>query len=87
MVPCGGKIEGRYSSTGGFGGLTITFRSGKATIPNLIGEGGDEFECWMSGDKIILHKPGASSNEDMPLDINLDGTIDTPVGEIKKKGN
>jgi hypothetical protein len=40
----------------------------------------------MSGDKIILHKPGAP-NEDMPLDINLDGTIDTPVGEIKKKGN
>ena len=86
MVPCGGKIEGRYSSTGGFGGLTIVFRSGKATVPNLIGEGSDEFECWMSGDKIILHKPGAP-NEDMPLDINLDGTIDTPVGEIKKKGN
>jgi len=87
MVSCAGKIEGRYgSSAGGFGNFTIVFRAGKATVPNLIGEGGEEFECWMSGDKIILRKPGAP-NEDMPLDINNDGTIDTPLGEIKKKGN
>lgn len=87
MVSCAGKIEGRYgNSGGGFGNFTIVFRAGKATVPNLIGEGGDEFECWTSGDKIILRKPGAP-NEDMPLDINNDGTIDTPLGEIKKKGN
>lgn len=86
MAPCGGKIEGRYGTSGGFGNFTIVFRSGKATVPNLIGDGGEEFECWMSGDKIILRKPGAP-NEDMPIDINNDGTLDTPLGEIRKKGN
>jgi hypothetical protein len=40
----------------------------------------------MSGDKIILHKPG-QSNLDMPISINNDGTLDTPMGEIRKKGN
>ena len=41
----------------------------------------------MPGDKIILHKPGDSPNQDMPIDINSDGTLQTPLGEIKKKGN
>ena len=86
MVNCAGKIEGRYASTGGFGSLQITFRSGKATMGG--GFGGDEtLECWVSGDKIILHKPGDSPDQDMPIDINSDGTLQTPLGEIKKKGN
>jgi hypothetical protein len=44
-------------------------------------------ECWMAGDKIILHKPGDSAAMDMPIDVNLDGSLQTPLGEIKKKGN
>jgi hypothetical protein len=87
FTSCAGKVEGRYSNSGGFGNLTIVFRSGKATVPSTFGGGEDVFECWMSGTKIILHKPGESVNTDMPLDINNDGTIDTPLGEIKKKGN
>jgi hypothetical protein len=49
--------------------------------------GDDEvFECWMGGGRIYLHKPG-KSNLDMPININNDGTLQTPLGEIKKKGN
>jgi len=39
-----------------------------------------------SGSKIILHKPGAP-NEDMPIEINDDGTLDTPMGEVRKKSS
>jgi hypothetical protein len=85
LTSCAGKIEGRYSSTGGFGNLTITFRSGKATITGLTGD--ESFECWMGGGKIFLHPAGQPTNQDMPIDINDDGTLQTPLGEIKKKGN
>ena len=86
FVSCAGKIEGRYATTGGFGSMQITFRSGKATVGG--GFGGEEtLECWVSGDKIILHKPGDDPNVDMPIDINNDGTLQTPLGEIRKKGN
>lgn len=82
---CAGKIEGRYASTGGAGGsLQITFRSGKASLPGLNGD--DEYECWINGDKVYLHKVGASPDTDMPIDINDDGTLQTPMGDIKKKG-
>ncbi len=86
LTSCAGKIEGRYATTGGgFASFTITFRSGKATMTDMGGN--DEvFECWMGGEKIYLHKPG-NSNLDMPIDINNDGTLQTPIGEIKKKGN
>ena len=84
LTSCAGKIEGRYASAGGVGpGLTIVFKSGKATL-RMMGDD-EEVECWMSGRKIFLHKPGEA--EDMPIDINDDGTLDTPMGEIKKKGN
>ncbi len=82
LTSCAGKIEGRYSSMGGFAGLTIVFRSGKATLAD-----DDVYECWMGGGKIYLHKPGGGPLPDMPLDINADGTLDSPMGELKKKGN
>jgi hypothetical protein len=65
--------------------VPITFRSGKATMPD-VGENDEVFECWMDGGKLFLHQPG-KSNLDMPIDINNDGTLQTPLGEIKKKGN
>lgn len=87
MISCAGKIEGRYAATGGFGSppFQVTFRSGKATMTDM-GGAEEAFECWMAGDKMILHKP-SQSNLDMPIDINLDGSLQTPLGEIKKKGN
>jgi len=44
----------------------------------------EEVECWTGGGKIYLHKPG--EKDDMVLDINNDGTLDSPMGELKKKG-
>jgi len=84
LTSCAGKIEGRYSSAAGLGGLTIEFRSGKATLKGPLVD--DEVvDCWTTGTKIVLHNPKEA--EDLELDINKDGSIDTPFGEIKKKGD
>jgi len=53
----------------------------------IRGSGGEVLECWTGGGKIYPHKPRDPASQDMPLDINNDGTLDTPFGEIKKKGN
>jgi hypothetical protein len=85
MVSCAGKFEGRYAGSG-LGTITITFRSGKATMSGMLGDD-QVLECWTAGDKIILREAGKPEN-DMPIDINNDGTLQTPLwGEIKKKGN
>lgn len=85
MVSCAGKFEGRYTGSGP-GSITITFRSGKATMSDMIG-GEQALECWTAGDKIILREPGKPGNE-MSVDVNNDGTLQTPIwGELKKKGN
>ena len=84
LTSCAGKIEGRYSSSIGGGLSSITFRSGKATISSIGGT--DELECWTGGSKIYLRDP--KTGESLPIDINNDGTLDTPMmGELKKKGN
>ena len=86
MTSCAGKIEGRYATTGSPMAFTITFRSGKAMLTDSGGNV-ENFECWMGGEGIyLLHKPDAA-NLDMSIDINNDGTLQTPLGEIKKKGN
>ena len=85
LTSCAGKIEGRYATTGGFATMTIVFRSGKAVMRAPFSEEDDELECWMGGGRIYLHKPGES--QDMPLDINDDGTLQSPLGELKRKGN
>ena len=84
LTSCAGKIEGRYATTGGFATTTIVFKSGKAIMRAPFGED-DELECWIGGGRIYLHKPGES--QDMPLDINDDGTLQSPLGELKRKGN
>lgn len=86
LTSCAGKFEGRYATSGSaFASFTITFRSGKATLTD-VGGNDENFECWMGGEKIYLHKPD-NPNLDMPIDINNDGTLQTPLGEIRKKGN
>lgn len=86
LISCAGKYEGRYATTGGFGSFQITFRSGKATVSGGLGDD-ETLECWMGGGKLYLHKPGDDPKVDMPIDINDDGTLQTPLGEIKRKGN
>jgi hypothetical protein len=85
LTSCAGKIEGRYATTGAFGSMTIVFKSGKAIMKDALGTSDDELECWMGGGKVYLHKPGES--QDLPLDINDDGTLQSPFGELKRKGN
>jgi hypothetical protein len=86
LTSCAGKIEGRYATTGAFGSMTITFRSGKAIMAALVGDD-EQFECWMGGGRVYLHKPGESASQDVPLDINDDGTLQSPFGELKRKGS
>jgi hypothetical protein len=82
---CTGKLEGRWAPSSGFGGLAIEIRAGKATVAAAVGP--DQLlECWTTGDKIILRDP-AHPEQDMPIEINKDGTLQTPVGELKKKGD
>src|SRR6185436_4958983 len=69
LTSCAGKIEGRYATTGAFGSMTITFRSGKAIMAALLGND-EQLECWMGGGRVYLHKPGESASQDVPLDIN-----------------
>lgn len=86
LTSCAGKFEGRYATSGaGMASFTMTFRSGKATMTDAGGN--DEvFECWTGGGRILLHQPG-HPNMDMSIDINDDGSLQTPIGEIRKKGS
>jgi len=74
--------DGRYS-TGTFGNAGIVFKGAKATLA-MYGET-EDVECWTGGDKIFLRKTGEP--DDLALDINNDRTPDSPMGELKKKGN
>jgi hypothetical protein len=96
LTSCAGKFEGRYASEGGTMGLTsIVFRSGKARVrtPDVVGsaEGGvtslsseNEAECWTGDGQIVLRWLD-KSNFNFPIDINDDGTLDTPYGQLRKK--
>jgi hypothetical protein len=83
LVSCAGKFEGRYAPSNGLIGLTIVFRTGKATLSGPLMDN-ETFDCWTGGGKIILKKPGG---DELPIDINDDGTLDTPLGELKKKSS
>lgn len=82
LTSCAGKIEGRYAASNGLP-YTMEFRSGKVTVTAPM-SGGEVVECWMSGGKIYLHMPGDA--DDIAIDINDDGTLQTPFGEMRKRG-
>lgn len=97
LASCAGKFEGRWASQAGSAGLiTITFRSGKATVrePDAVMKDGKlaalyserEAECWYGGGKIYLRWLNGDK-DDFPIDVNDDGTLDTTYGELKKKGS
>jgi hypothetical protein len=96
LASCAGKFEGRYAPAAGGPGPTIVFHSGKATLrePDVVMTDGKmsgltsekEAECWTGGGKIYLRWVDGS-RYDFPIDINDDGTIDTPEGSLKKKGS
>jgi hypothetical protein len=86
LKQCADKFNGRWSPTGGGGGPTfqLTFRSGKASLQEISGT--TELECWSDGERLYLHKVGETAEQDIPIEINQDGTLDTPFGEVKRKG-
>jgi len=86
LASCAGKYEGRWEHVSGQGGMTVVFRSGKVTVTGGLGAA-EEFECWMSGGHISLYQAGSSAPFSLGFDVNNDGTIQTPLGAIKKMGN
>lgn len=83
LVSCAGKIEGRYAESS-VGQTTLEFRSGKVTLKSLL-LGAQELVCWTADKKIYLYMSG--DPEPMEIDINDDGTLQTPIGEFKKKAS
>jgi hypothetical protein len=78
LASCAGKIDGTYLGPSGY--PSIVFHSGKASV-----EGDEEVECWTGGGKIHLHTTGTPADQDFVMGINSNGTLDTPLGEMKKK--
>ena len=46
LASCAGKYEGRWEHVSGMAGMTVVFRSGKATVTEGL-SGPMEFECWI----------------------------------------
>jgi len=85
-VSCAGKIEGRYGTSNGGPGPRIVFQAGKASVDDVLSK--EERECWINGSQIILRLVGDVTNggQDIELDLNKDGTLDSAIfGEFKKK--
>lgn len=81
LVSCAGKIEGRYAADGSVP-MQMTFRAGKVTL-SLMGAT-QVGECWFGDGKLYLTIPGEERT--MELDLNDDGSLQAPFGELKKKG-
>lgn len=81
LVSCAGKIEGRYAGSGAMP-MQMTFRSGKVTL-SMMGDN-QTGECWTGEGKLFITLPGEEGV--MEIDINDDGSLQAPFGELKKKG-
>lgn len=86
LTSCAGKYEGRWEHVTGMGGMTVIFRSGTATVSGGLG-GDDVFDCFTGDGKIVLYKAGSFTPYPYPFNVNNDGTLQTPLGAIKKMGN
>ena len=85
LVSCAGKYEGRWEHVSGMGGMKVVFRSGKATITE--GASGEmPFDCFTGDGKVVFYQAGSFTPFSYDFDINDDGTLQTPLGAIKKMG-
>jgi hypothetical protein len=84
LTSCGNKFDGRWELP--TGGLRIVFRSGQATVTEVLSPV-VQAECFMGGGQILLYKAGTSDLWDEPILPNNDGTLQTSDGAIKKMGN
>jgi hypothetical protein len=81
LVSCAGKVEGSYAADWGMA-MLLTFRSGKVTM-SVMGDS-KTGDCWFGDGKLYLTMPGDEGT--MELDLNDDGSLQAPFGELKKKG-
>jgi len=86
LTSCAGKYEGRWEHVSGMGGMTVVFRSGKVTITGGLGAD-EQFDCFLGEGKLVFYKPGSFTPSSFAFEINNDGTLQTPLGAIKKMGN
>jgi hypothetical protein len=86
LTSCAGKYEGRWEHVSGMEGMRVVFRSGQATITEGLG-GEMLFDCFTGGGKVVFYKAGSYTPFSYDFDINNDGTLQTPLGAIKKMGN
>lgn len=85
LTPCTGKFDGRWEPSNGMGGWRIVFRGRKAMVKEGFNED-MEYECWMDGPKMVLYRSGSTTPYDT-IELNNDGTLQTELMELKKKGN
>ena len=45
------------------------------------------FDCFTGDGKVVFYKAGSFAPFSYDFDINNDGTLQTPLGAIKKMGN
>jgi hypothetical protein len=45
------------------------------------------FDCFTGDGKVVFYKAGSFTPFSYDFDINNDGTLQTPLGAIKKMGN
>jgi hypothetical protein len=45
------------------------------------------FDCFTGGGKVAFYKPGSFTPFSYDFDVNNDGTLQTPLGVIRKMGN
>src|ERR1700685_3515253 len=86
LTRCPGRYDGRWEHVSGMGGMTVVFRSGKVTVTEGLG-GPMEFECFTTGSEIVMYKAGSFTPFSYGFDVNNDGTLQTPLGAIKKMGD
>ena len=58
----------------------------KATITEGLG-GEMPFDCFTGSGKVVFYKAGSFTPFAYDFDINNDGTLQTPLGAIRKMGN
>ncbi len=83
MTSCAGKIEGRYELTNGMP-MGMVFRAGRVTLREG-GQAAGEGRCWTGKGRIVLRLDG--EEQDMEIEINDDGTLQTPLGEMRKRAS
>ena len=85
LTPCSGKFDGRWEPSNGMGGMRIIFHGRKAMVTEGVANE-MEYECWMEGGRIVLYRAAANTPYDT-IEINNDGTLQTSLAELKRKGN